>query len=183
MERKELLHKINLMTEELTKLLSSTSKTELNTVPFEGSWTAGQLAKHVIKSNSGFWVSSVKSPSDIPSGAKMLNGSVDDSPRKPDGLVEKIKSDLLNFNSKLQSPEFVQPEKIDYNEEDLLSSLAALNSKLIKSVQSLDLSKTCSAFELPVYGFLTRLEAVHFVIYHTQRHIHQLKNIIASLNQ
>jgi hypothetical protein len=42
---------------------------------------------------------------------------------------------------------------------------------------SLDLTPTVLAFELPVIGSLTRLEAIRFVTYHTQRHNHQLKNI------
>lgn len=160
---------MNANTEELLDLLSHLSQTDINTVPFEGSWTAGQLVKHVIKSNSGF--------------LQMLKGPVRESKREPDELIERIKTDFLNFNVKVKSPEFVVPEKIDYNKEDLLSSLEALNSKLNESVQSLDLTKTCSAFELPVYGYLTRSEAVHFIIYHTQRHIHQLKNIIEKLNK
>ncbi len=169
MERKELLNLINVNTEEVTGLLSPLSQKEINTIPFEGSWTAGQLAKHVIISNSGF--------------AEMLNGPVGNRYGKHDELVQRIKADFLNFSIKMKSPEFVEPKKIDYNKEDLLSSLEALNNKLNQSIQSLDLSKTCLAFELPVYGILTRLEAVCFVIYHTKRHIHQLRNIIKKLKE
>lgn len=169
MERKKLSDQINANTDELTRLLSPLSQSEINVIPFEGSWTAGQLAKHVIISNSGF--------------AKMLNGPAGNRHGKPDEMVGRIKADFLNFNTKMKSPEFVVPKKINYYKEDLLSSLAALNNQLNQSVQSLDLSKTCLAFELPVYGALTRLEAICFVIYHTQRHIHQLKNIISRLKE
>lgn len=50
----------------------------------------------------------------------------------------------------MKSPEFVKQEKIDYNKEDSLSSSEALIRELNQSVQSLDLSKTCLAFEMPV---------------------------------
>jgi len=39
---------------DLSALLSSFSQEEINRPPFEGSWTAGQVARHLILSNSGF---------------------------------------------------------------------------------------------------------------------------------
>lgn len=78
MERKELLSQINSNSEELAGLLSSLNQAEINTVPFEGSWTARQLVKHVIKSNSGF--------------VKMLNGPAGNRLGKPDEFAEKIKA-------------------------------------------------------------------------------------------
>ena len=35
---------------------------------------------------------------------------------------------------------------------------------------------------LPVFGEITKLELLHFVLYHTQRHIHQLKKILAAIS-
>jgi len=148
---------------ELIQLVSSFNQEQINTIPFEGSWTAGQLGRHMIKSNSGF--------------VEMLNGPVKDSGREPDKMVERIKEDFLDFNTKMKSPDFIVPENINYNKEALLSSLNNIKVDLNKAVLTLDLTKTCLVFELPVYGALTRLEAIYFVIYHTQRHIHQLKNI------
>ncbi len=37
---------------ELQRLISSFDQEQINIVPFEGSWTAGQLAQHVIISGS-----------------------------------------------------------------------------------------------------------------------------------
>jgi hypothetical protein len=77
----------------------------------------------------------------------------------------------------MKSPDFVVPPDTSYNKEELLHSLEDIKAKIKQAIETLDLTKTCLAFELPVYGFLTRLEAVYFILYHTQRHIHQLKNI------
>jgi len=159
---------LNASLKEFQELFSSLNEKYLNTVPVEGGWTAGQLARHVIKANSGF--------------LKQLNGPVKETKRKHDEMAENIKISFLDFNAKMKSPDFVVPEIIDYEKEDLLHSLEEINSGLIQSVKSLDMTETCMAFELPVLGNVTRFEAVYFVTYHTQRHTHQLRNIIKSLD-
>ena len=152
---------------ELIQLFSSIEQEQVNIIPFEGSWTAAQLAQHTIMSNSGF--------------AEMINGPVKETQRKPDELVEKIKSDFLDFTIKMKSPDFVKPPMAYYKKEDLLNSLKNIKENIHHAIETTDLTKTCVTFELPGLGFLTRLEAAHFVLYHTQRHIHQLKNIFRKL--
>jgi hypothetical protein len=149
---------------EFNELIISMNETQLNTPPSKGSWTAGQLARHVIKVNSSF--------------LKQLKGPFKETNRKHDEQVENIKNILLNFNTKLSSPDPVVPEIINYKKEDLLNQLIDLNNEFMQSVKSSDMTKTCLLFEIRLFGYLTRLEVVYFVLYHTERHIHQLKNII-----
>ena len=136
---------------------------QINEVPFEGSWTAGQLVEHMILSNSGF--------------LQVINGPVTETDKPADFMVEQIRNDFLNFNVKYDSPKEIYPEDRTYNQPELLNSLKQIRDGISASIADLDLTKTCSSYELPGYGFLTRLEAIYFVIYHTQRHVHQLKNI------
>jgi hypothetical protein len=163
----ELKKEIDLALTELIQILSSFNEEKINLVPFEGSWTAGQLAQHMIMSNSGF--------------AELMNGPGKETERKPDDLIEDIRSSFLNFSIKFESPDFVRPAKKDYNKHELLRSLNNIKGQLNQAIDTSDLTKTCIAFEVPVLGYLTRLEAAHFVLYHTQRHIHQLKNIFRKL--
>jgi hypothetical protein len=121
----------------------------------------------MVMSNSGF--------------ADLLKGPVKDTERAPDAAVEGIKSAFLNFDIKMQTPDFMRPEKKNYDKDGLLEALSGIKADIITSAATLDLSKTCLSFELPVLGYVTRLEAVSFVICHTQRHIHQLKNIYTKL--
>jgi hypothetical protein len=148
--------------DELMKLLESFSPEELNIVPFEGSWTAGQLAEHLHKS---YGVSQI------------LYGPVKLTERRSDEKVELIRKDLLNFNAKFSAAEFIVPANKNYNKESVLNSLNKPINKMKEAANSLNLSETCTAFALPVYGELTRLEWLYFAICHTQRHIYQLKNI------
>lgn len=147
----------------LSALFSTFTPEEVNQLPFEGSWTAGQLATHLIKSNGGF--------------VEIMNGPVKETDRAPDMLVAGIKKDFLDFSTKMISPPFIAPENIPYQKEALLSAMKKIKNDLSQAIQALDLSKTCLAFELPGYGAFTRLEAASFIVYHTQRHLRQLKNI------
>ena len=81
----------------------------------------------------------------------------------------------------MNSPDFIRPEKKNYDKDGLLAALSGIKADITTSAATLDLSQTCLSFELPVLGFLTRLEAVTFVICHTRRHTHQLKNIYSKL--
>jgi hypothetical protein len=141
---------------------------QINEVPFEGSWTAGQLAEHLVLSNSGF--------------LEVINGPVAETDKPADLMVKEIRKDFLNFNVNYNSPKEIYPEDRTYNQPELLKSLKQIREGISDAITGLDLTKTCTAYELPGYGFLTRLEAIYFVIYHTQRHVHQLKNIYNELD-
>jgi len=152
----------------LENLFSNFNAKQVNEVPFAGSWTAGQLANHLIMANGGF--------------VEVINGPTTETSKPADIMVERIKGDFLNFNIKFDSPEFIYPEHKDYDKAELLAKLKQIRSNVSDVLTKLDLTKTCTAFELPVYGFLTRLEAIYFIIYHTQRHTQQLKNIYSKLD-
>jgi len=147
----------------LTDLASSFTEQEMNDVPFEGSWTPGQLIRHLIISNSGL--------------GRILNGAATETERAPDEMMETMKKDFLDFSWKVKAAERVQPGDKRFEKERLLESLGNIKKDLLQSAQNLDLTKTCSGVELPRYGTLTRYEVVFFIVYHTERHVHQLSNM------
>ncbi|MEO6497609.1 MAG: DinB family protein, partial [Mucilaginibacter sp.] len=153
--------------DELINLFSTFSDKDINTVPYKDSWTPGQMAAHVNKVTTGFY--------------DMLNGPVKDTDRQPDKAAAQIKEDFLNFDIRMDSPDFVRPEIKDYDKGELTEALIAAREKLVNSAKSLDLTKTCTAFK-PGPDWLTRYEALTFVTYHNRRHIHQLKKMEAALN-
>ncbi len=164
---KEISLSMNTTLSELERLLTLFDQQQINEIPFKGSWTAGQLAKHVLISDLGF--------------IEIINGTFKETHRHPDEKVGKIKSDFLDFSTKGESAENLKPPLIDYNKKDLLISFKTLKEKLNEVIEISDFTKTCTAFKLPIYGFLTKWEALHFILYHIQRHIHQLKNIFKNV--
>ena len=168
MDKEQIISDINQTFNTILQLISGLDDEVINLIPFEKSWTAGQVAQHVIISGSGF--------------AEILYGAVEKNNREYDAIKPAIKGDFLNFDIKMTSPDFIVPPAISYNKEDLVSNLTHIKTALTNAVNSLDLTMTCLSFEIG-YGYFTRYEAIYFVIYHTQRHIHQLKNIINQLDK
>ena len=151
----------------LEKVISLIEQEDFNKIPFPNSWTAGQVVQHIVLASGGF--------------AEILNATVKPSDRPADELIPRIKADFLNFGIKMKSPDFILPDDKTYNKDELLKTVQGIKTSISKEIDALDLTQLCLAFELPVYGFLTRLEAIYFVIYHTQRHVHQLNNIAHQL--
>jgi len=154
-------------TGELMDLLSPLSEDKLNTVPFEGSWTAAQLGDHLYKSYGI---------------ATVLNGKTEATTRPVDEKVEGIKGVFLNFDIRMQSPEFIVPGSGHFDKTILLTGLAKrINFVKDYITNTDDLSVTYLDFQLPNMGTLTGVEWVQFMTMHTIRHVRQLKRIVAAL--
>ena len=132
----------------LNEILSQFSEIEFNTIPAQGGWTAGQTVKHIILACSGF--------------PKLFKGRTEKTTRKPDKNIKELESIFLDFNTKMDSPEFLKPEIKDYN-------------------KNYDVTLTCLDFELPGFEKFTILEWINFALIHTQRHTKQLNDIFRNI--
>lgn len=141
----------------------------LNKRPFEGSWTAGQVAEHIVKSISG-----------VP---ELFNGPTETTERQPDAKVESLKQLFLNFNIKMESPKSIVPVQSHHNKKELLNSIEHFETQITDAVRTMDLRVLCKSYEFPGEGFLTRLEWINFIVVHIQRHTQQLNNIYRILKK
>lgn len=157
------LNNIEAASMDLSNLISAFKPHQFNTVPFEGSWTAGQVSEHILKSYKGV--------------IDVINDQAVPTERKPDEKIPAIKNIFLDFDTKMSSPDFVLPSAPPHNQQTLLNDSKQLLNKISDAIRSVDLSATYNAFELPGLGKFTRLEWIYFLIFHLQRHNHQLKNI------
>ncbi len=156
---------------ELIQVISSAENRLINVAPpddehFKNSWTPAQVAVHITKSNKGM------------AQALQMEGKVCE--RDPRERVIEIKKMFLDFTIKFQSPEFIIPEKNIYQKEILIAHLKKSIEHLRVTAVTCDLSEVIN---LPAFGEITKVEILHFVLYHTQRHIHQLKNILEALGK
>jgi dihydrofolate reductase len=158
----ELFTSLDNTTSELIELASLFSETQINEIPSAGSWTAAQLAEHVTKSNIGI--------------IKSLNKEGKPPGRAADAGVEQLKKTFLDFDKKLKSPEFILPTQDIYQKKLVIDNLGASIAQLKELSRRVNLLEMISH---PIFGEVTKLELLHFVVYHTRRHIHQLKNIFA----
>ena len=157
---KQLLASLDETTSRFVEMVSSFDESEINTIPFKNSWTAAQVADHVTKSNMSV-IQSLQVPGQS-------------SQRSPDERAEELKVLFLNFSKKLQSPDFILPSRDIYDREKLLVNLEDSVLEIKHLAQTVNLFETLNH---RAFGDITKLEVLHFVIYHTQRHIHQLSKI------
>jgi predicted transcriptional regulator YdeE len=146
---------------ELESLLAALTEVQMNTIPFDGSWTAAQLAVHIAKSNF------------VMAQAMQMPGTV--TARDPAERVEELKSTFLNFSIKFNTPGFIAPEVKSYEKDDIISMLQRSTQQLQHHAEKANMA---AIIHLPALGEMTKTELLHFVLYHTQRHTHQLKNIL-----
>lgn len=145
------------------------SDEQVNTVPFEGSWTAGQVAEHIFKASS-----------DVPA---VLQGPTEPTQRPVDEKEAVLRSIFLDFSAKFKAPAFVVPSSGPHNREQLLESLRATMNNISSLSDSTDLTATCTSVSFPQLGQLTGQEWLYFVSIHLKRHTYQLQNIYKAINE
>jgi hypothetical protein len=161
--------------EPLTRLLTETyndfifalkqfTDEQINEIPFEGSWTPGQVADHIIKATRG-----------IPD---QYTVSVD---RLWDEKIDELEKVFLDFKAKYKSPDFVIPREGPFEKSKLIHTLEGIMQTHKNNILEKDLSSLCLNFELPGIGTMTRYEWYRFIVMHTKRHLFQLNNILSSL--
>jgi hypothetical protein len=153
----------------LNEIHSKFSEAELNTVPYQGSWTAGQTTQHILKACSGY--------------AALFLGKTEKTNRKPDLYIKDIEDLFLNFNIKMNSPDYLLPEITDYNKNEQTLELLNKESDLLTLAEIHDLTLTCLDFQVPGFEKFTILEWISFALIHTQRHTHQLNTIYKMLTK
>ena len=157
-----LLTDIQVTGRDLLQGLGAFDPASFNEVPFEGSWTAGQVADHLLRSAGVLQV---------------LHGRTASAHRLPNEKVELIRHVFLDFKTKLKSPDFIVPSGGPHDQDDAVGRLREVWTGMESAVQRLDLEQLCLGFDLPVFGLMTRLEWITFYMLHTQRHIRQIRRI------
>ncbi|MCW3117261.1 MAG: hypothetical protein JWM28_1343 [Chitinophagaceae bacterium] len=149
---------------ELLDMMASIDESKINTVPYKDSWTAAQLSRHLTKSNYGM--------------ARAMCSKSKPADRDPGEKIAELKKTFLDFSRQLKSPDFVVPEEGPYEKQAAIAELNKSVKLLIENTNQADLTDLVD--NLPL-GPITKLEILHFVLYHLQRHLHQLKKISVAL--
>lgn len=163
----EVINELEKALGETISLLSSANEAQINAVPFERSWTAAQTGMHLLKSGTGM--------------DKLFVDPAPVTERVPDENAEELKSIFLDFNKKFESPEFILPEDKHYNKEELLILLKELRPAITEALKKTNLKEVPELPDWNPFKGHTKLELVYFMTYHTQRHNHQIKNILKTV--
>ncbi|MEO6285671.1 MAG: DinB family protein [Dyadobacter sp.] len=169
MKTADILKDLDETTENFLKTLSAFEPDQINIVPFEGSWTAGQVAEHILKSEGGL--------------PETLLGPTNRDNRDSGEKIAIIDSIFLDFSTKLEAPSFIIPSEGPHDQRQLLSGFANKRAQIAAIAGTEDLTLTCTSFRFPNLGELTRLEWLSFIIAHSKRHTFQLRNIFEKVTE
>jgi hypothetical protein len=147
----------------LLAVLDGFKPEQLNKVPFEGSWTPGQVTDHIMKAQAGT--------------PDLLNRRAEPANREPGEKEAAIKKMFLDFNIKMKSPDFILPSDKPLDKDQLMNGIKNQSKEILNAMQANDATEVCTGFEIPGFGPFTRLEWLYFITYHTQRHVWQLERM------
>ncbi len=159
-----LINNIELVSDTLVQLLQLVDERHFNQKPGPDKWSIGQVADHIRLSNNSV------------AKALALKGKAVD--RNPGERIGELKSVFLDFQTKLQSPDFIVPSKDIYDPALLLKVLQESIQGIRERMYEDDLDEL---IHHPAFSDISKFEILHFVLYHTQRHLRQIKEIIATL--
>jgi DinB superfamily len=159
-----LINNIELVSDTLVQLLQSVSERNFNQKPSPDKWSIAQVADHIRLSNNSV------------AKALALKGKPLD--RNPGQRISELKSVFLDFQTKLQAPDFIVPSKDIYDPNLLLKDLQASIQLIRERMYEDNLDELINH---PAFGDISKFEILHFVLYHTQRHLRQIKEIVATL--
>jgi len=138
---------------------------EINAIPYKDGWTAAQVITHVTKSNNGI--------------AKAMNLAGEKVPRDADARVQELRNTFLDYSVKFKSPEFILPSTEPQEKYKVIAAFENSIEQLKEASKTANLSE---AIKHVAFGEITKLELLHFVLFHMQRHTRQLRNILSEIN-
>lgn len=168
MNNQEITRELQKCRQELLETIMAFDNSQFNKVPFAGSWTAGQVTEHLLKSSAGV--------------AEIMTGATETAQRSADEKEPALRAIFLDFSKKAKAGAAILPGDGPHDRDQLYAAFKTVFDKLNPLAQTQDLTEICTAFPFPTLGTLSRFEWLTFVTYHAHRHTHQMKDILHKLN-
>jgi hypothetical protein len=164
MEKQNVLNSINDTAGQIESYVTPLNEDRLNTVPYQNSWTAAQLLRHLVKSTE-FMTDGLQTP-----------GKPAD--RDPGARIPELRKVFEDRTNRLQSPDAIVPETRHYQKDESIAEWR-------DAFQSFNIAATAAdpavlVEDLPL-GPVTKWEIINFVQIHLQRHLIQMQKITAAL--
>lgn len=156
----ELIREIDTTIGQFIDMVSMLDNRKINQIPYEGSWTAAQLCSHILKSTAGV-VEAMKSD-----GEKTDRNSAE--------KIAELKAIFLSTSNTFDSPLEIVPDAGPFDKQQVIDGLSAAFKDLDFYSRNTGLSELLDGGLL---GDISKYELLHFVLYHSQRHLRQMKRI------
>ncbi len=144
----------------LIETLEQVSDSHFNYKPSAKKWSIAQVADHIRLSNQSI------------TKALALDGL--EVNRDPAERIQELKDVFLDFTKTFESPSFIIPKNEIYNRLELMTDLLHSLQQIHRLMYKMELNILINH---PAFGDISKLEILHFVLFHTQRHLRQIKLI------
>ncbi len=146
-------------------LLKGIDDANINKKPAAGAWSAAQVARHLYMATVG--------------SDEMFAAPTPIANRQLDERADSYRAILMNFEEKLNAPDFLVPEDKLFDKERLIEQLEQVNKIAVEAIKTSNLAQIAPLPEGHPLAGSTKLEIVHFFTYHTLRHNNQIEKIKA----
>jgi len=147
----------------LKNVIANISDTDYTRAPADGKWSIQLILDHLRNSEKGILY--------------MSNGPTNPTEREPLINIQKIKDAFGDHTKIYPAPEVTQPINDGLDKDTYLAKIHKYRRAFLEEGNTKGWHEVLEAFPHPIAGTMSRLEWTYFNIYHTERHIHQIKQI------
>jgi hypothetical protein len=96
--------------------------------------------------------------------------------------TEKLKRFLVDFrHKKVKAPDSIVPKGILADPQQFVTELSQLRAQLVYDIQTGKLAITHATYKHPMLGEMTVTDWLYFIVHHSERHFHQMKDRLAEM--
>ncbi|MEI8278766.1 MAG: DinB family protein [Bacteroidota bacterium] len=150
-------------TQKLVASLSGFSPDEVIQKPNENTWSAAEVAAHLLRLDYAI--------------NRVLNAPSADASRPYDAKMDVFKNAMASIDRAFSAPESMIPSATPKNIQYILDQIKGEREKIKTTIRTTDLTQICLAFDHPYFGEFSKYEWIYFNISHTERHLKQLERI------
>ncbi len=168
---KNLSDKIRVNTTALHQSYNGLNETQVHFKPAENCWSVLECLEHIYLINKAVMGAMTGiTAENMPDNIKTeLFGE-----EKLDKLLVKGRA------FKVPAPDFVKPKGKFVNLSEASQHIDTVANRLIEHINSYPVEQDVRTYKHPILGYMTPMDWVHFMVSHTERHIHQIEDLKAN---
>lgn len=164
---KELITLLKQNTKDIVDFVTAIDTDKIPMNPPSGKWSIIQICDHLVSVDYGVY--SMMASKGIPAAADRTS------------LLPRIEAIAMDRTKKAVAPPQLSPKGKTDTVEKFATKYPNVRGKTIASIESKDLSRVCDVFPHFVFGHMTYEEWLRFSMLHADRHILQMKEVLAEL--
>lgn len=154
---------LRINTNQLLELIASFDYAHFNREAADKGWTAGQVAEHLLLVDLSI--------------IKVLNGRTAPIERDYQELINTISERMGNSDQKIEAPDRLIPSEVAKDSAALSEKILGTRKVLLQLVVTREINQSFPDSPHRIYGVMSGVEWINFLIHHCKRHIRQMEQL------